>query len=94
MRGFLDDKAFIGREQAGFRKNDRTSDQKFILKTIIDKYIHKNCKANELYVCFIDFRKAFDTICHEGLLLKLQRLGINGKMYELIKSMYQSLFLE
>ena len=38
---FLEDKSFIGREQAGFRKNHRTSDQLFILKTIIDKYIHK-----------------------------------------------------
>ena len=38
---------------------------------------------------FIDLRKAFDTVWHEGLLLKLQRAGVNGKIYELIKSMYQ-----
>ena len=87
---FLEDKSFISREQAGFRKNHRTSDQTFILKTIIDKYIHKSSKGNKLYACFIDFRKAFDTVCHEGLLLKLQRAGINGKIYELIKSMYQN----
>ena len=87
---FLEDKSFIGREQAGFRKNHRTSDQIFILKTIIDKYINKNGKENKLYACFIDFRKAFDTVSHEGLLLKLQRAGINGKIYELIKSMYQN----
>ena len=29
---FLEDKSFIGREQAGFRKNHRTSDQFFTLK--------------------------------------------------------------
>ena len=29
-------------------------------------------------------------MCHDGLLLKLQRAGINGKIYELIKSMYQN----
>ena len=90
ISNFLEDKSFIGREQAGFRKNHRTSDQIFILKTIIDKYIHKNGKGNKLYACFIDFRKAFDTVCHTGLLLKLQRAGINGKIYELIKSMYQN----
>ena len=61
-----------------------------ILKIIIDKYIHKNGKGNKLFACFIDFRKAFDTVCHEGLLLKLQRAGINGKIYEFIKSMYQN----
>ena len=87
---FLENKSFIAKEQAGFRKNQRTSDQTFILKTIIDKYIHKNGKGNKLYTCFIDFRKAFDTVRHEGLLLKLQRAGINGKVYELIKSMYQN----
>ena len=87
---FLENKSFIGKEQAGFRKNHRTSDQFFILKTIIDKYIHKNGKGNTLYTCFIDLRKAFDAVCHEGLLLKLQRPGINGKVYELIKSMFQN----
>ena len=89
---FLEDKSFISREQAGFHKNHSTSDQTFILKTIIDKYIHKSSKGNKLYACFIDFRKAFDTVCHEWLLLKLQRAGINGKIYELIKSMYQNSF--
>ena len=49
---FLEDKSFISREQAGFCKNHRTSDQTFILKTIIDKYIHKSCKGNKLYACF------------------------------------------
>ena len=44
---FLEDKSFIEREQAGFRKSHRTSDQFFILKTIIDKYIHKNGKGNK-----------------------------------------------
>ena len=87
---FLDDKSFIRKEQAGFRKNHRTSDQIFILKTIIDKYIHKDGEDNKMYACFIDFRKAFDTVCHDGLLLKLQRAGINGNIYELIKSMYQN----
>ena len=90
MSKFLENKSFIAKEQAGVRKNQRTSDQIFILKTIIDKYIHKNGKGNKLYTCFIDFRKAFDTVRHEVLLLKLQRAGINGKVYELIKSMYQN----
>ena len=44
---------------------------------------------NKLYACFIDLKKAFDTVWHEGLLLKLQKAGINGKMYKLVKAMYQ-----
>ena len=47
---------------------------------------------NQLYACFIDLSKAFDTVWHEGLLLKLQRAGINGKIYNPIKSMYHGCF--
>ena len=47
---------------------------------------------NQLYACFIDLRKAFDTVWHEGLLLKLQRAGINGKICNPIKSMYNGCF--
>ena len=36
----------------------------------------------------MDFRKAFDTVWHEGLLLKLTRLGINNNFFRIIKNMY------
>ena len=89
IANYLDSRSFLKKEQAGFRKNFRTSDQVFILKTIIDKYTQKNGTLNKLYTCFIDLKKAFDTVWHEGLLLKLQKAGINGKMYNILKSMYQ-----
>ena len=88
----LENRSFLIKEQAGFRKNFRTSDQVFILKTIVDKYIQKNGKNNKLHACFIDLKKDFDTVWHDGLLLKLQRAGINGKIYDLLKSMYQGSF--
>ena len=59
------------------------------MKTIIDKYVFNSTKGGKIYACFIDLRKAFDTVWHDGLLLKLQKAGINGNMYNLIKSMYQ-----
>jgi hypothetical protein len=31
------------------------------------------------YVCFIDFQKAFDTVPHEALFLKMERAGVSGK---------------
>ena len=65
ISNFLEDKSFIGKEQVGYRKYHRTSDQMFILKAIIDKYIHKNGQENKLHACFIDLRKAFDTVWHE-----------------------------
>ncbi len=56
------------------------------LHTLIDKYVHQN--KGKLLACFIDFKKAFDSIWHEGLYLKLINSGIGGKCYDLIKSMY------
>lgn len=89
ISNYVENISFLAKEQAGFRKNFRTSDQTFILKTLVDKYCCKNGKPNKLYACFIDLKKAFDTVWHDGMLVKLQRAGINGKTYELIKSMYQ-----
>jgi hypothetical protein len=74
--------------QIGFKKGHRTSDHIFVLKSIVDKII-KNDKRR-LYVAFIDFRKAYDRINRTLLLLKLQRLGINGLLYRNIKAMYKS----
>ena len=44
--------------------------------------------GSRLFGCFIDLKKAFDTVWHEGVFLKLQKAGINGKIYNIIKSMY------
>ena len=86
---YVDKVSFLRPEQAGFRKNYRTTDHLYVLKTIVDKYVLNSNKGSKLYACFIDLRKAFDTVWHEGLFLKLQKASITGKLYALIKSMYQ-----
>jgi hypothetical protein len=52
--------------QIGFTKDSRPSDHMFVLKTLIDKYLHKKEK---LFACFVDFRKAFDTVAHTAIYL-------------------------
>ena len=39
-------------------------------------------------MCFVDFKKAFDSVWHNGLLRKLENKGINGNFLNLIKSIY------
>jgi len=50
--------------QAGFRKNYHTTDQLFILRILIKQ---SKAKKKPLYFCFMDFKKAFDTMSHEVL---------------------------
>ena len=72
--------------QLGFTKKAQTYDHILTLNTIINKY--KKKKSNKLYALFVDFRKAFDSVCRQALLLKLAKNGITGKFYTLLKHMY------
>ena len=51
----LESKSFIKPEQAGFRKNHRTSDHIFVFKTNVDKYVLNSKKrvVNYLLVLLI-----------------------------------------
>ena len=49
---------------------------------------NKLSKNESLFCVFVDFRKAFDVVNRPLLFSKLHNLGINGKLYQLVKSMY------
>ena len=51
--------------QIGFQSGHRTADHVCTLKTLIDKHVIQN-KNNTIYACFVDFKKAFDSVWHEG----------------------------
>ncbi|CAG9094113.1 unnamed protein product [Plutella xylostella] len=73
------------REQAGFRKGYSTTDHIFTLTQIIERYNEYNKK---LYVAFIDYSKAFDSISHAKLWESLAEQGIHSKYIHLLKSLY------
>ena len=78
----------ISENQAGFREGYSTIDNAFILNAFVDKYLSK--KGNKLYVAFVDFRKAFDSINRGKLWQVLRNTGIAGKLYTAIQSTYNS----
>ena len=77
----------IAEEQCGFRKGYCTVDNIYILHEVIRHYLNKKKK---LYVCFIDFKKAFDTVDRRSLWIALENNGIQGKMAAILKDMYRS----
>jgi hypothetical protein len=42
----------------------------------------------DTYACFIDIKKAYDTVWHAGLKVKLRQYGIHGHMYAALCSLY------
>ena len=86
---FLEENKLIDKSQIGFTKNARIHDHIFVLKTLIDKYTNKT--GDKLYVCFVDYKKAFDSVSHSGMTLKLKEFNISGKFYDVINRCIQKL---
>ena len=83
---FLEKKKTLYPSQIGFLKENRPADHIFTLHTLTEKYsYHHNQK---IYACFVDFKKAFDSVWHECLFYRILSYGIGGNIYSLIKSLY------
>jgi hypothetical protein len=82
---WIETSGILVEEQAGFRKNRSVVDQLFILTETI-----RNRKPKKTYCCFIDIQKAYDKVWREGLWEKLAGYGISGKMWRVLRSIYES----
>ena len=72
--------------QAGFRKGSGTSDHSFKLRMIIQKCREFN---KDLYMCFIDYSKAFDCVSHCQLWATLTQMGFPERERRLIRELYK-----
>jgi len=61
--------------QAGFHKDYRTTNQLFILRTLIEQ---SKAKKKPFYCYFMDFKKAFDIVPREVLWQVLAGLEVEG----------------
>ena len=62
----------------------------FFLRSLIDKQrrTRQKGKAGKLYCCFVDFKKAFDTVPRAVLWQVLEELGVCGRILDIINSLY------
>jgi exonuclease III len=88
MNKYVEGSKILCPEQLGFRKGYRTTDNTYIMKSIINNQLH--VKNKKLFATFIDFSKAFDSVWRVGMLSKLIKYGINGKVFNTIKNIYQN----
>ena len=82
----MDENGKIAEEQNGFRTGHFTVDNMFVLCAIIQRYLLK--KSGKVFVCFADFKKAFDTINRSVLWNVLRKSGVGGKMLRILQSTY------
>ncbi len=80
----------IPQEQFAFRPTRGTDEPIFILSMIIQKQLSKNA---DLHVIFIDLSKAFDSVGHQRLWNKLYSLGLSKNFVELLRKLYENLFI-
>ena len=75
----------VGPEQAGFRKESGTREGIFNLRMLIEKYLEKQ---KDVFACFIDYSKAFDTVKHHELIKSLQSTDIDENDIAVISNLY------
>ena len=86
LEKFIDKNNLLSPNQIGFRKGFRTADHIYVLKTLVTK-ITKN-KNTKLFVAFIDFKKAYDTVNRSKLLERLSKMGVGHKFLSNLKALY------
>lgn len=75
-------------QQAGFRRNRSCADQIASLRIIVEQSLEWN---SPLYVNFIDYLKAFDSVDRETLWKLLRHYGVPEKFVSLIRCTYQGM---
>jgi len=76
----------VAEEQAGFWPGRGTHNHLCNLRLITER---ARARRQLLYLCFIDFQKAFDTVSHKKLWNELRAMGYSPHLVALIRSLYE-----
>lgn len=80
---FLDKHNIISNHQYGFRKNIGTSDAIYNLTKTVLGHLDRGRRCLGV---FLDLQKAFDTVNHDLLLAKMERIGFRGVVNKFFES--------
>ena len=83
----LDKEGTLHEGQAGFRINRSCMDNLYTLNEVVQGRLSEDKKT---YAFFLDIQKAYVSVWHDGLWYKLWDMGVKGRMWRVIKKMYES----
>ena len=87
LQNYLESNDILVDEQNGFRVGRSCIDHIFVMCTILR---NRKLLGKETFLCFIDYKKAFDSVDRNLLLYKLSNIGVHGYMYQAISSLYSN----
>jgi hypothetical protein len=87
LEGKVEAIQFIGDDQFGFRKGRGTREAIAVLRTLGERSLQH---GKDIFVCFVDYEKAFDRVNWSKLMKILERIGVDEKDRQLIRHLYLS----
>ena len=78
LEAYVEQKRLLDEEQQRFRRFRCTS---YAVLKLVQSIREGFGKKESILACFIDLEKAYDSVWREGLMVKLAKLGINGRMW-------------
>ena len=78
---------YIGIDQFGFRKGVGTREAIAVMRILSERCIQHD---QDLYICFVDYEKAFDRVNWTRLMEVLSAIGVDWKDRRLLASLYMS----
>ena len=88
---FLEEKKLLSPNQSGFQPNDSCENQLLSIAHSIYADFDQS-PSLEVRANFLDISKAFDKVWHEGLLYKLDTVGISGNLHKLFQNFLSDRF--
>ena len=78
-------KSEIAEEQYKFMTDKSTRNAIFVFRMLIERTIEVK---HDIYLCFLDYKKAFDKVKHDNLFQILEKFDMGGKNLRLVRNLY------
>ena len=80
---------YFSDQQFGFSKGVECIEASYVISESVNQAVEQ---GDKVFACFLDVRKAFDNVWHNGLLFKLyEELSIGSGLWLIIRDLYQDL---